>query len=130
MSKVLPVLAALLVLRQVHQANAAVVIQLDQGSFDGSLASGTPHFVKFYAPWCGHCKRLSPIWEQLGETLDGKLNIIVAKVDCTTDKGLCQKYSVKGYPSLMLVNPDGSTTQYRGSRDLASLKSWAIDHVK
>jgi thiol-disulfide isomerase/thioredoxin len=42
--------------------------------------------VKFYAPWCGHCKRLAPTWEELATKAKGSFN--VAKLDCTTEKGM------------------------------------------
>lgn len=48
-----------------------------------------------YAPWCGHCKRLEPIWERLSEDYPK-----TAKVDCTTDKGVCKAFGVTGFPTL------------------------------
>lgn len=52
---------------------------------DGSM----PWFIKFFAPWCGHCKKLTPTWEELHQLHGSKFN--VAKVDCTQEdaKDLC-----------------------------------------
>ena len=68
-------------------------IDLDMDSFyeqvmdkeSNSVKTDQPWFVKFYAPWCGHCQRLAPTWDELAAETAGKLN--VAKVDCTSANG-------------------------------------------
>merc|ERR1712054_700286 len=43
-------------------------------------------FVNFYAPWCGHCKRLQPIWKDLAMRLKGNENTVIAKIDATANE--------------------------------------------
>ena len=70
------------------------------------------YMVKFYAPWCGHCKKLAPTWNQFADEQAGVIN--VGKVDCTeeTNKALCSQFNVKGYPTLLYFPTDeGFNTQ-------------------
>ncbi len=59
-------------------------------------------FVKFYAPWCGHCKTLAPRWIELASQLKGQVHVY--EVDCEDgkNKGLCKQEGVKAYPTLKL----------------------------
>ena len=57
------------------------VVELDGNSFSQAIQSAGLTFVKFYAPWCGHCKRLAPVWDQLADTAHQTLpSITIAKV--------------------------------------------------
>ena len=107
---------------------SAQVYQLTSETFDVALQEG-PLFVKFYAPWCGHCKRLSPAWDALGELVkQGELGgTRVAKVDCTSEKGLQQRYGVRSYPTLLYLGSDGTMKKHLGNRELDALADFARD---
>eukprot|EP01100_Stratorugosa_tubuloviscum_P009073 TRINITY_DN37_c0_g2_i1.p1 TRINITY_DN37_c0_g2~~TRINITY_DN37_c0_g2_i1.p1 ORF type:complete len:244 (-),score=111.92 TRINITY_DN37_c0_g2_i1:158-889(-) len=106
------------------------VIILKEANFDSLINSGENWFIEFYAPWCGHCKRLTPIWEQLAKELKiENLNIKIAKVDCTTNSKLQKRFSIRGFPTLKYIS-NGIVYDYSGARSLEQLKSFAIDGFK
>merc|ERR1711964_848929 len=91
------------------------VVTLTEDSFDTEVAnSDQPWLIKFYAPWCGHCKRLAPTWEDLASDMKGSARI--GKVDCTVHRNVCSRYGVRGYPTLKLFKngPDGESEKYSG----------------
>ncbi|KAK3281720.1 hypothetical protein CYMTET_10510 [Cymbomonas tetramitiformis] len=119
--------AALSAFSAVCQAEHANVAALSDSDYQSSIEDGKVYFVKFFAPWCGHCKRLAPTWEQLGSALSGNADIVVAKVDCTVSKDICSKAGVRGYPTLKLFHKGAEQQAYKGARDLAALKKFAED---
>ncbi|CAK9036498.1 unnamed protein product [Durusdinium trenchii] len=65
-------------------------------------------FVKFFAPWCGHCKRLKPAWEKLMQEYAEHDSILVAEVDCTgAGKSKCDDAGVEGFPTLKRLDGSG-----------------------
>jgi protein disulfide-isomerase A1 len=76
--------------------------------------------VEFYAPWCGHCKSLSPIYDELGEKFKGNDNVKIVKMDMTANEIDVPSIQVKGFPTLFFFKGDSKETPmpYDGARDL------------
>eukprot|EP00828_Plagiopyla_frontata_P031191 TRINITY_DN4102_c0_g1_i1.p1 TRINITY_DN4102_c0_g1~~TRINITY_DN4102_c0_g1_i1.p1 ORF type:complete len:309 (-),score=68.32 TRINITY_DN4102_c0_g1_i1:153-1079(-) len=109
-----------------------IVVLTDSNFEELVLGSDDLWMIKFYAPWCGHCKQLAPIWTQLATKLKGKVK--VGKVDATTEKNIASQYQIQGYPTLKMFPPGkksySSAQNYEGGRDLDSLSKFAIDKLK
>lgn len=94
----------------------ANVVDLTSSNFDQYVDGSKAAFVEFYAPWCGHCKRLAPAYEEVGKAFVGS-DVLIAKVDADADKTLGGRFGVRGFPTLKFF-PQGSTTpqDYSGGR--------------
>lgn len=101
----------------------SAVIDLIPDNFDKIAISGKPALVEFFAPWCGHCKTLAPVYEQLAHNFAfAKDQVVIAKVDADAEKTLGKRFGVQGFPTIKFF--DGKSdkpTDYDGGRDLESL---------
>lgn len=84
-------------------------------------------FIKFYAPWCGHCQALAPNWAEMARDVEGKLN--VGEVNCDVEKRLCKDAGVRGYPTILFLR-DGESVEYDGLRGVGDLISYANKAVE
>mmetsp|Transcript_16020 Transcript_16020/g.26166 ORF Transcript_16020/g.26166 Transcript_16020/m.26166 type:complete len:125 (+) Transcript_16020:102-476(+) len=93
--------------------------------YEDKLKSGKSLFVKFYAPWCGHCKRLAPTWADLTKEYTSHADVEILKVDCTQEKEICTKEGVRGYPTLKFFkkgSPEGE--KYQGRRAVSDFQQF------
>lgn len=99
------------------------LVELTDSTFGKHVASGK-HFVKFYAPWCGHCQKLAPTWEELGKSLEHDGSVSIAKIDCTQFRPVCQDFEVKGYPTLLWIEDGKKVDKFSGARTHEDLKAY------
>tara|TARA_B110000037_G_C16736869_1_gene349475 strand:+ start:78 stop:539 length:462 start_codon:yes stop_codon:yes gene_type:complete len=90
--------------------------------------SEEPSVVLFHAPWCGHCKKLMPTWNNIMSNNKSKIKII--KINCDKHKDISKKYGIKGFPTIKYL-PNGllktlpdSAKEYTGDRSHNSLTSF------
>eukprot|EP01054_Gregarina_sp_Poly1_P005041 Gregarina_sp_Poly_1__5040@NODE_266_length_10382_cov_507_901212_g232_i0_p3_GENE_NODE_266_length_10382_cov_507_901212_g232_i0NODE_266_length_10382_cov_507_901212_g232_i0_p3_ORF_typecomplete_len471_score84_06Thioredoxin/PF00085_20/6_5e32Thioredoxin/PF00085_20/1e03Thioredoxin/PF00085_20/0_0009Thioredoxin/PF00085_20/1e24Thioredoxin_6/PF13848_6/7Thioredoxin_6/PF13848_6/3_6e08Thioredoxin_6/PF13848_6/5_3e19Thioredoxin_6/PF13848_6/2_2e02Thioredoxin_6/PF13848_6/0_56Calsequestrin/PF01216_17/1_7e15Calseques len=122
----LPAFLVSLVLSAVASASdpaASAVVTLTETNFTAFVKENPVTLVKFYAPWCGHCKKLAPEYEAAATELKGKGGIPLADVDATVDKELSKKYNVQGFPTLFLFR-NGKPEPYNGGRTQSAIVEW------
>ena len=101
------------------EKNSDGVAVLTETNFDSGVA-GDVVFVKAYAPWCGHCKRLEPVLGQLAATDDPDYS--VGRCDGTEHRVLAQRFNVRGYPSLFFVRSKAEVIPYEGNRGFKDIE--------
>jgi protein disulfide-isomerase-like protein len=107
----------------------ANALELTKDNWDAET-TGKTVMIKFFAPWCGHCKKMKPDWDKLMAAFAGSATQLVADVDCTTGgKSLCEAHGVKGYPTLRWGDPN-SLVDYAGARDYDSFHAFAEENLK
>lgn len=105
---------------------ASNVVVLDSQNFDKIVKDTSKDvLVEFYAPWCGHCKRLAPDYEIVANAFAGDDHVVVAKIDCDAHKETCSSYEVSGYPTLKWFGKDSKEgVKYEGPRDVDAFVSY------
>ncbi|XP_054633282.1 protein disulfide-isomerase A3 [Dunckerocampus dactyliophorus] len=95
-------------------ARASDVLEYTDDDFESKIGDHELALVEFFAPWCGHCKRLAPEYEAAATRLKGVVSLV--KVDCTANSNTCSKYGVSGYPTLKIFRDGEVSGPYEGPR--------------
>ena len=101
------ILSALLVLVAAVVQASNVLDLTDTKAYDAVVGQSIGVMVEFFAPWCGHCKRLAPEYEKLADAFATKKNkVLIAKVDADANRELGERINLKGFPTLMYFPPN------------------------
>lgn len=96
-------------------------------NFDELISSNPYVMVEFYAPWCGHCKRLQPEYEKAAQIVGDRA--VLAKLDATTEKNSASKYNIQGYPTVLWFEYGKMKEEYEGGRSAEDISSWVLARV-
>ena len=98
------------------------VIEFNDQNFDSEvLESKTPVLVDFWAVWCGPCKAIAPIIEEIANDFNGKVS--VGKVDVDNNNQVAMKYGIRSIPTLLLFNNGEVVDQVIGNVGKESIES-------
>ena len=104
------------------------ITHVTDATFDSDvLQSGTPVLVDFWAEWCGPCKMIGPILEEVAVSHAGKVKI--AKVDVDDNREIAAKYGIRGIPTLMLFKNGELAAQKVGALSKAQLTAFVDSNV-
>ena len=77
----------------------------------------------YHAPWCGHCKKLAPVWKELAEKLAPVKNLVIAKMDATANE--VKEVEVQSYPTLTFYKMRKKKgIEHKGGRTIKELTAW------
>jgi len=105
---------------------------LDSTNFEATVKKGYT-FVKFYAPWCGHCKEMAPDWNDLANYYFEKpitgVDLTIAEVDCVDSTSTCIDEGIDGYPTIKLYKDGNVNADYFFARTLDRMKRFLSDKL-
>ncbi|CAI0551022.1 unnamed protein product [Linum tenue] len=110
------------------EPNASV--ELNARNFDELvIKSKDLWIVEFFAPWCGHCKKLAPEWKKAASNLKGKVKL--GHVDCDSEKSFMSRFNIQGFPTIMIFGADkDSPMPYEGARTASAIESFALEQLE
>lgn len=83
--------------------------------------------VDFWAPWCGPCKMMAPVFEQAADKLQPRMQL--AKVNTEEQQTLATQYNIRSIPTLAIFKQGKEIARKAGAMDLHNLLNWAASHI-
>ena len=99
-----------------------------EASKDWKFTGDKPCIIDFYADWCGPCKAIAPVLEELSKDYDGKIDIY--KVDTEAEKELSSMFGIQSIPSLLFIPSEGQPQMAQGALPKESLQKAFKDVLK
>ncbi|XP_015913469.2 protein disulfide-isomerase A4 [Parasteatoda tepidariorum] len=115
----------------VPKENKGPVTTIVGSSFDSLITQSKKDvLVEFYAPWCGHCKKLDPEYKKLGKAFSNHDKLLVAKIDATAND-FPSEYKVDGFPTIYYVpaHDKKNLIVYEGERNLEAMTKFVNDQL-
>ena len=98
-----------------------------KGNFSQLIGSDKPVLIDFSAEWCGPCKMIGPILEELAPDMDGKIKIV--KVDVDSNNQTAMNYSVRSIPTLILIKDGSVMGQHIGAASKAQIENFINENI-
>ena len=100
-----------------------VPAELTMVQFDKlAKASDIPIVIDFWAPWCGPCKMMTPVFEQAARQLEPRFRFV--KVNTEIEQSLAARYSIRSIPTLLILKNGAEVARQSGVMDLTRLSDW------
>ena len=106
---------------------SAITTLNEQNFKDTNSSAAVPVLVDFWAPWCGPCKAIAPILEELSGELDGKVQI--TKVNVDENSAIAAEYNIRAIPTLLLFKDGSLADQFVGMVGKDDLKAKLEAHA-
>ena len=104
-----------------------MAMKLDASNFDSVIGGSTPVLVDFWATWCGPCRMMAPVVEELAGKLEGKA--VVGKVDVDEEGDIAQRYGIMSIPTFMVFKNGKMVDHLVGAVPAASLEGMIRKHL-
>jgi thioredoxin 1 len=110
-------------------AEKEYVTHADDNTFDAlALKTGDPALVDFWAPWCGPCRTIGPVLEEIARDYSGRVNVVKVNVDESPETS--RKYGVRSIPTLLFINGGQVRETQIGSLPKAQLMAFIDRNIK